>query len=495
VVFDIRSRDRVDSGAAFGVEYSMSRLAPVVLIALVVAGTVLAGTAATGAAQGDDRLPTIPLGGQAEGTPAAETAGVQLVNLYAFPLNNWVYFRGELLNTTDQTVSVPKVTLTLHDQAGGDLATIPLLRPPSIWSDVPYLIPPGRWIGVEGAKQMQPDTWAGATAEIGEVTPVDQSVLDAQASGLELFNVSERQKTDKMVDILGQVRNTGTQTATGIEVRIVFRLADGRYAAADAHAVYPQTLAPGQTGSFFLYEAPYVDGPGWTYDVTAVGVASAETPPEVDKGIAEFTGKESPAGAPLTERTGVELTNLYVAPGDPSDWATFFGELRNTTDRPVEAPAVSLTLFDADGKVVNSRQSESVLSIIPPGETSPIEISTDIYDGKWARARVMLDAATSADPADIAEGLAIDNLTAQQTDDHLTLSGDFVNNGTKPIKRGSIEILFYDANGRYAGHDSAYSGLFDTVDPGDRASFDYDEDVDLAPGWTYRLVVEGRNAG
>src|SRR5262245_48188198 len=169
----------------------MSRLALVVLAALVVAGTALAAAAAPGAAQADDRLPTIPLGGQAAGTPVAETAGVQLVNLYAFPFNNWVYFRGELLNTTDQTVSVPKVTLTLRDQFGGDVATIPLVRPPSIASDAPYLIPPGQWIGVDGAKQMQPDAWAGATAEIGEITPVDQSVLDAQASGLELFNVSE----------------------------------------------------------------------------------------------------------------------------------------------------------------------------------------------------------------------------------------------------------------------------------------------------------------
>jgi hypothetical protein len=466
----------------------MPRLYLAFLVALTT--IVVASSPGTGSAQSDDEWSIVELGG-APGAPVATNAGVELLYLYALVTPNWISIRGELQNTTDRPVAVPKVTVTLRDSAGQAVEEKPLIGPFSPAPAAVYQIRPGDRFGVSNSTQRPLAEWGSATAEIGDVTPIDQATLDAQASGLELFNVNEQARTDKSLDLLGEVRNTGATTATEIEVRIFFHLADGRYVGGATTDVLPATLAPGETGSFAHYQAPIVVEPDWTYTVEVVGLSSAETPPETGQGTGEIAADAEYTGQPPIARTGVELSYLYAS---ADGWLTFYGELRNTTGQPLALPDVAVTFYDAQGHVANSRLADSPFSIIPPGETAPIAIFTTLAEGSWQRAVVNLGPSGPADLDRVAEGLTVVNVTAEETPDHLRLTGDVVNGGDQGADRIAIHVLFYDARGRYAGDETAFTDSMAPLAPGQRDGFSFDEDVDLEPGWTYRLEVEGRPA-
>ncbi len=461
-------------------------------VALLMALTALAGSAVprAGLAQSNKDWTIVDLAGGPD-APVATNADVELLYLYALVTPQWVYIRGELHNTTAETVAVPIVTATLRDGAGNAIEDVRLPGPYSTQPAPVYAIPPDGRMGVSGATQRPLEAWGHVTAEIGDVTPIDRSVLDAQSAGLELFNTFELKKEGMSLNLLGEVRNNGTTTATAVEVRLQFSLADGRYVGAATTDVYPTTLAPGETGSFAHYQAPYVVGP-WTYTIAVVGLASAETPPETDRGIVELTADAPYEGEPPVERTGVELSYFYASDNTSLGWLNFYGEVRNTTDQPMIAPDFAVTFYDANGRVANSRRGGGVFDVILPGETVPIEVFTSLVPGSWTRAVLKLGPSEPADLSRIAEGLTVENVEAEQTATHLTLTGEIVNNGEQAAARVSITVLFYDDRGRYAGKDYAFPDSMDDLAPGQRVSFTFDEDVDADPGWTHRLIVEGR---
>lgn len=459
-------------------------------LSLLVTLTAIAGACAprAGLAQSDDESSIVELGG-APGTPVATNAGVELLYLYAQVTPTWISIRGELHNTTDQPVVVPKVTVTLRDASGQAVEEKPLIGPYSGAPAAVYQIRPGERFGVSNSTQRPLEEWGSVTAEIGDVTPVDQATLDAQANGLELFNVNEQRRTDKALDLLGEVRNTGAKTATELEVRIYFYLADGRYVGGGTVHVNPATLAPGETGSFAHYQAPSVVEGGWTYTVEVVGLVSDETPPEVGQGSGEIAAGAEYTGQPPIARTGVELAYLYET---ADGWLTFYGELRNTTDQPLAPPDVAVTFYDAAGHVANSRMADGPLSVIPPGETAPIAAFTSLPEGSWQRAVVKLGPSEPPDLDRIAQGLTLENVVEEQSADHIRLTGELVNGGTRNADRIAIHVLFYDAQGRFAGDETAFTDNSSSLAPGERDTFTFDEDVDLEPGWTYRLAPEGR---
>jgi hypothetical protein len=57
------------------------------------------------------------------------------------------------------------------------------------------------------------------------------------------------------------------------------------------------------------------------------------------------------------------------------------GEVANHGSTPAEFVKVIATLYDTEGKVVGEGYSYTTLDKIPPGDTSPFEISTSHIDG------------------------------------------------------------------------------------------------------------------
>lgn len=458
------------------------KLLSVVVFALVLAVQLPLGTAA----QTDDPTP-VTLGGQPAGTPIVAVDGVELLYLYATPIRQEALIRGELRNTTDQPLLVPAATVDLLDAGGAVLETVTLRPPTTLYTDVAKVIPAGGRVGLDGRTKLAPGGWATEHVSIGAVTPASQSDLDAQSPALEIFNLNEPRRTDTTLDVLGEIRNTSRTTAMEIEVQISYTLADGRYAGNSFGLAYPRTLAPGETGSFALYQAPTAVGTGWNYTLSADGVPSAATPPEVGQGVVELTPDVAFSGEPAVSRTGIAVSYVYAVENVDDDEVTLYGEMTNATDRLVATPLLGVAFYDATGLIVSSRGSSNSLSFIMPGASVPFEVATNLSPGAWARAVINMPASKPADPAEFAEGVVVKNASPVQTADHLTITGDLVNTGDGPVQFAGVTIMFRDANGRFVGDDSAFADT-DRLDPGDRTTFSYDEDVELPAGWTYELV-------
>jgi hypothetical protein len=271
----------------------------------------------------------------------------------------------------------------------------------------------------------------------------------------------------------------------------------------DQASVNPGTLAPGETGSFGggIFASPFAVGPGWTYRLFARGVPQSTTPPEVGRGILQLAGDQPYTGAPPVARTGVEL--LYLYPQKRlSNLVEFHGELRNSTDQPVEAPEIAATFYDAAGKIVDSvgpsSDAEALVRVIPPGGTAPIDVWTSLEFGEWARLTFVLGPSGPVDPSTVAQGLTLERVKVERSANRLVVTGEVVNGGDRFARHIVIRALIYDADGRFADHNSAFvktmsgAASFDSrLKAGERGSFELEVDVDAGPDWTYRLVVEG----
>jgi hypothetical protein len=206
------------------------------------------------------------------------------------------------------------------------------------------------------------------------------------------------------------------------------------------------------------------------------------------------TSTRSFEGSPIAESNGIELLYYYFGEPGFSDRTPIYGELRNTTTSLMQAPTLNLTFYDSEDRLVDTAEVTPVISILQPGETMPIEGATDLTPGSWAREEFTLDGADVATDISLiffAQGLEIQDVNeVAKTDDALRVLGKVHNAGATAANLLIVKVLFYDADGRFAGYAFGQTSG-DSVPAGGDVSFEVDRSVDLASGWTYRIVVSG----
>jgi hypothetical protein len=168
--------------------------------------------------------------------------------------------------------------------------------------------------------------------------------------------------------------------------------------------------------------------------------------------------------------------------------------VKNTTEETLNSPALYVTFYDDQDRIVESTTIPPVVGIMPPGETAPFDGSGDVPPEGWARYTVRMGdteptgiTALAATP----QGLEVRNLDETvRTATGIRLVGEVANEGEQTVSYVSVLALFYRADGRYAGNQWVYTDP-DELAPGESGSFTLAATVDAGTDWTYRLIVRG----
>jgi hypothetical protein len=419
------------------------------------------------------------------GTPVASSNGIDVLYTYTMESSygsSYVY--GELYNGTDAISEAPSISATFFDADGKIVDTVSL-------SPVISLIAPGDTIGFSGYSTESPDAWTRYTIEVYGGGPASDTTIGSRASGLEIRNINEVEKTDKRIRVLGEVFNGGSRTATSVGVKVLLYRSDGRFAGTGYASFNGGDLAPGDSGSFKVDGSIDV-GPDWTYRLLPDAAATTTVP--VPGGSVEVVDGTEFAGEPPTSRAGVDLVYFYSQPGIYGGSA-LYGELRNSGDQSVSTPYVYLTFYDADGKIVDSTYTTGAFGLIEPGASVPIQGSTGLEPEEWASYRIVLNTAspaTSYQTSNVAKGLEVRNASeSSRTETSISIVGEVHNAGDTSAKYLQVVILFYRADGRFSGYTYTSLDIDIELAPGKNVAFKLSASVAAGTDWTYQLVARG----
>jgi hypothetical protein len=244
---------------------------------------------------------------------------------------------GEVQNTSNEPMEFVKIVATLYDGNGqvvNSNYSYSILDSIPAGGKSPFEISTNDWQGTKSYK-LQVQGEAGDTETTHLTIPSHQSYIDGD-----------------YYTIIGEVENTSDQPMEF--VKVVATLYD---------------------------DAGKVVGTTSTYTLLDAILAGGKSPFELS--TSHWEGGKSYSVQVQGREGSLGRDNLVINSHKSSQSGNYLsidGEIVNHGSTPAEFVKIIATLYDADGKVVGEGYSYSTLDKIPPGGTSPFEISTSHFD-------------------------------------------------------------------------------------------------------------------
>lgn len=130
-----------------------------------------------------------------------------------------------------------------------------------------------------------------------------------------------------------------------------------------------------------------------------------------------------------------------------------YGEVTNLGDFPVSGPNVRFVLHDEDGNAIGYIDASTIMPIVRPGETVPIEGgSSEVKIDDWAQEDVV-SCQTYLHPEEyLTEDLKTQHISEQsRSSDYLKVTGEVFNSSTEPLSGVTGLAIVHAADGRFAG--------------------------------------------
>mgnify|MGYP000119240242 CR=1 FL=1 len=190
------------------------------------------------------------------------------------------------------------------------------------------------------------------------VPPTDTSALP---KGLVVLSHTGFVDQDGSVNIVGQVLNNDSINYQYIEIKATLTDKEGKFLAEESTYVYVDILEPGQKSPFRLtiWEPPAnLD----KYELAASGTKTN------DKPVA-----------------GLEFVQVFDQGNKEDNSWTLIGEVKYTGAQIIESPKIAVTLYDADGNVVDTGFAYAERSLMTKDKISPFELYISNVHGKPTR--------------------------------------------------------------------------------------------------------------
>jgi hypothetical protein len=388
--------------------------------------------------------------------------------------NEWLYFFGEVENTTGQNIEAVQVIATLYDASGRVLNVEDtgltgvfrdLLEPGGKspfrlrWTLGPmdYAAPPG-WTVIYRTTSQQPPQQP-LSVSMGREYVEEKEYTEGPCAGMVV----------RWQELFGEVENTTEQNVKAVRVIATF-YEDGAVINAERGWILngqDGVLAPGDKAPFQLDVS---DGPV-DYDTRTLTVAY------------EPTTEAAPVQAqvPIPPWTSYRET-------EPIEWLELFGEVQNNTEQNIKSVQIIGTLYDETGMVINAAFTSAFSRILVPGQKSPFKLQLTFGEMDYASSALVVDYhVTNESPV---SGLEIIN-------DHavlgggLHIQGEVRNNSAHTIRCVEVLATLYDEAGRVLNATREYVEGRD-IEAGGTSSFDLKFEGHFT-GWDhYAVQAQGR---
>ncbi len=190
-------------------------------------------------------------------------------------------------------------------------------------------------------------------------------------------------------------------------------------------------------------------------------------------------------------RTRIAPTPLPVPLTPPDCYETPVGSLwclglvRNPLTTPIEQVTLQVYLVSADGTALTDANTMLSLAVLGPGESAPYGVLFNSIPQDYAGPVVVLTSTRTAQSVKHAE-LEVHDLRYEVADSLYSVHGTLVNTASVPVKRLTVVVTLFDANGRVTGFRQAVWPADQTLAPQGSLSFQ----LDVAPQGLGTMRVE-----
>jgi hypothetical protein len=148
---------------------------------------------------------------------------------------------------------------------------------------------------------------------------------------------------------------------------------------------------------------------------------------------------------------------------------TIAGEVRNDSPQEVGQSSINITFYDAAGAVIDVANGETMLKVIPPGETSPFLITLTRPTGLASYSLRAVARPVTSQPAAQLKVVEVKRFEDKAGFFHIT--GVIQNVGNTTAKRTKVAAVIYGRDGRVINVNFAYVTP-PNLAPGARADYD-----------------------
>ena len=276
----------------------------------------------------------------------------------------WLYFFGEVGNTTDRNIEAVQVVVTLYD-ALGRVINVEDTGYTGVFRDLlavgdksPFRLR----LTLGPMEHVAPPSWTVIYRTTSQEPP--QQPISV-SSGREY--VEEKEYTEgpcagtivRWLELFGEVQNTTEQNVRSAQVIATFYDEEGEVINAERGWILnglDGVLAPGDKAPFQL-------------DVSAGPVDYATHTLSV-------TYEPTTEAAPVQDQVPILSWTPYreTDPTETLEWIDLFGEVQNNTGQKIESVQIIGTFYDEGGMVINAASTSAFIGILVPGQTSPFKL-------------------------------------------------------------------------------------------------------------------------
>jgi len=252
------------------------------------------------------------------------------------------------------------------------------------------------------------------------------------------------------LNVVGLVTNNTDRAVDNVEIEV--EVFDANDISLYTETIYMDffALAPGETSPFsvFIFEdLPIADD----YNFAAIVVGNSVTD---------------------LERAAVDVSNSLMTFDDDGN-IHLTGELVNNTDQPINMNALAGAVFNANGEIIVSESTYTMIVYLDPGDSGPFRVtmtSPNTGTADITNFKVYLDAEVAApvDPVNITFSETVDYL---DTSDDFHLVGEVTNNSDKALNIYLVAGI-YDSEGKVLDANTL-SLPIRTLKPGETSPFDF----------------------
>ncbi len=148
--------------------------------------------------------------------------------------------------------------------------------------------------------------------------------------------------------------------------------------------------------------------------------------------------------------------------------AYLIGELENTAAEPVTDVQISFKGYHQEGRLLDTRQGEAPVAVIPAGGKAPFKIAVDMLE--VAKYEVIVDSAPAEDVPDKKLEITQSEMGEPKTG-YVWITGEVKNGGTEAVP--GVELITVLRDGSGAIVEVGVEELADPLDAGQTASFKF----------------------
>jgi len=266
------------------------------------------------------------------------------------------------------------------------------------------------------------------------------------------------------INVVGEVENVSDVPVGPVRVIVEYQSAAGELLGQDVTYALLDPIFPGQRAPFHVIDEMQGAGP-ISYTVEA-------------------------AGFPVTAEplTPLRLLDSEVFTDAVTGNPVLVGELESPLDVPIARLRIPITLYDAQGRVVNVVQAAPLRDVVPAQGRVPFRVQVDqgpqdMSDWRWEAQYEV------AGESELATGLQLRGLVPYiDGENHLIIQGYVANRGTKRANFVRVVGTLYDKTGHLLNATFSYPLTYH-VRPGESILFELTFREHFS-GWAdYRVVV------